>query len=144
MLVRPLRDRIDAAAPLYRSRIGIHIRRTDHRPAIDQSTTELFTNEIERILSRAPDQRFFLATDDPKEAEALDRAFPGRIAWRQARGYERADPRAIEDAVVELYCLSRTHRILGSYASTFSAAAGKLGGITVDYMQSNPEPPLVW
>jgi hypothetical protein len=129
--VPALMDRIDALSEDFGDRVGIHIRRTDHKTARALSPTELFIDEIRRIISQSHDQRFYLATDDPAEADRLLGLFPGRILTRKARSYDRTDIVALEDAIVELFSLARTSRIIGSAASTFTEAAGKIGKVPV-------------
>ncbi len=41
----------------------------------------------------------------------------------------RDDPAAMEDAVVDLYALSRCRKIIGSYWSSFTDTAAELGSI---------------
>ena len=124
--------------------IGIHIRRTDHRPAISLSTTDLFIKKMNEIVAAKPLQKFFVATDDPSEVEHLRQHYPGRIVHRPARSYDRSNPEAIEDALVELLCLAGTQKIIGSSQSTFSALAGKLGRIEVTSMQVESDPEIIW
>jgi hypothetical protein len=83
---------------------------------------------MRRCLCAEPDARFFLATDCP-QTEAEIRAIFGarvitrpRVASRDTRG-------GMLDAVVDLFALARTSRILGSYYSTFSETAASLGRI---------------
>ena len=44
--------------------VGVHIRRTDNRPAIGKSSTESFTDCMRKELEKDPDTHFYLATDD--------------------------------------------------------------------------------
>lgn len=142
--VAELSDRISALGEKIDGAIGIHVRRTDHKPSTEYSHTELFIHKIETIIERDTDQRFFLATDDPHEEATLRRRFPGRIQSLEKRSYDRSREEAIEDALVDLFCLSRTKRIIGSFASTFSTVAGRIGGIPVEYVQSQPDAVAKW
>jgi hypothetical protein len=109
--------------------VGVHIRRTDHVTSAAKSPTSQFVSEIKNETERNPDSFFFLATDSPEEERTLKSFFPGRIVTYEKTSLDRDDPRAIKDALVDLYCLSRTSKILASLGSSFSCAAAYLGKI---------------
>jgi hypothetical protein len=109
--------------------VGVHIRRTDCTAAIDKSPTEKFIAEMRREVATDPGVRFFVATDDPREENVLEQAFPGRIRTYRKRTLSRNRRAGIEDAVVDLYCLARCRKILGSYQSSFSETAAALGSL---------------
>ncbi|MEO0701002.1 MAG: hypothetical protein AAFV31_19030 [Pseudomonadota bacterium] len=124
----PLAKRIDEEAKGFEDLVGVHIRRTDNVKSKEQSPTERFIEEMQKILAETPSQRFFLATDDPAEIGQLKDAFPDRIETRPVKSVDRSDRAALEDAVVDLYCLARTKKVLGSGNSTFSVVGAMLGG----------------
>jgi hypothetical protein len=49
--------------------------------------------------------------------------------------FGRSVTKGVKDAVVDLFCLSRTSKILGSYFSSFSQIAGRLGNIPVEILK---------
>jgi hypothetical protein len=109
--------------------VGVHIRRTDHAASIKKSPTALFIAEMRRELALNPDTRFFLATDSPHEERLLRRIFPHELLIHDKKVPDRRDPQSIKDALVDLFCLSRTSRLLASCHSTFSRTAALLGNI---------------
>jgi len=108
--------------------IGIHIRRTDHLEAISTSPTELFVERIEEEISKNKDTLFYLATDSEKDKELLLSKFGNRIIT-SAEKAERNSVQGIQQALLELYLLSKTKHIIGSFNSSFSEAAAQIGGI---------------
>lgn len=70
---------------------------------------------------------FFVATDSREEEENLRRLFPGRIISHRKRSLDRNSPDGIKDAAVDLYCLARCGKIIGSQRSSFSEAAAQIG-----------------
>jgi len=125
---RDLRKIIDEISSHFQqSTIGLHIRRQDHFEAISNSSTEVFLKEIEKHLS-VSEVEFFLSTDDPIEKKLLTRRFGKRMITRDIH-YSRSSRKGIEDAVIDLFCLSRTSEIWGSFNSTFGQVAGELGNI---------------
>jgi len=139
-----LRDRIDAVMPADNARIGIHIRRGDHLPARMYSPTDLFITEMENALRTDPAARFLLCTDGEHEESLLKQRFPDRLVTIPKRSLDRAQKTAAEDAVVDLFALSRCQRVIGSLASTFSQAAGLIGGIDVHHVTTEADPTLYW
>lgn len=109
--------------------VGVHIRRTDHTVSRAVSTTERFMALMTDEVIWQPRVSFFLATDDPGEEATLKQNFPGRIMTYHKRTIDRNTPEGIQDALVDLYCLARTRRILGAVGSTFSKMAAALGNL---------------
>jgi len=118
--------------------IGIHIRRTDHQQAIDESPLELFTEAIDKEIANAQDatQRtmIYLATDDEATKVALRQRYGNRVITAPTEA-TRDSTDGIRDALVELYALSRTKKIYGSAGSTFSPIAACLGNVPIAILQ---------
>lgn len=106
--------------------VGLHIRRTDNKNAIEYSSTDLFIDKMEALLKNNPETRFFLATDDPQLEDDLCKRFGSTILTQKSKDLDRNSKKAIEDAVVDLYSLSQTQLILGSYWSSFSNVAAEI------------------
>lgn len=139
-----LAERIARVTEGFAATVGVHIRRTDHKPAIAHSPTGLFVARMRALVEEDPSTTFFLATDAPDEAAQLEAAFPGRILRATPQSLARDAREGIEGAVIDLYALAATRRVLGSFASTFSRAAGMLGEIPVEIMVENPPEVIVW
>ena len=106
--------------------VGVHIRRTDNRPAIGKSSTESFTDCMRKELEKDPDTHFYLATDDLEEERVLRQAYPGRILSNEKRSLRRDSAEGIKDALLDLYCLANTRMIIGSYFSSFTDIAADM------------------
>lgn len=105
--------------------IGVHIRRTDHKQSIENSPISLFISAMDKDLSINDKTTFFLCTDD----EAVEQELVGRygdriIVYKKDRS--RQSVKGIQDALIDLHCLSKTARILGSYWSSFSEIGAKM------------------
>ena len=72
---------------------------------------------------------FYLATDDLSEEEQLREIFPGRIISNETRDLSRNSNTGIQDDLLDLWCLSNTSLIIGSYFSSFTDIAADLRGI---------------
>lgn len=110
-----------------RDMIGIHIRRGDNQRSIAESPTALFIDAVERELARNPSARFFLATDSPADEKALTDRFGSRIVVNRDKDLRRYSSRGIQDALIDLLCLSRCDTIYGSFWSSFSETAAAYG-----------------
>lgn len=122
-----LQKRIDEmTAGFGPSCVGVHIRRTDNQPAIGKSSTDAFLASMKQELDADPDTLFYLATDDKSEEEALRKAFPGRILSNQNRCLARDSVEGMHDALLDLYCLAGTRKIIGSYFSSFTDIAADM------------------
>ncbi len=125
--IAPLQSRIDKLTSAFGSFcIGVHIRRTDNQPAIGKSSTDAFITAMRLELSQNPDAQFYLATDSPEEEAHLRTTFPGHILSNQNRCLRRDTQEGIEDALLDLYCLASTQKIIGSYFSSFTDIAADM------------------
>jgi len=140
----PLAARIAAVTAGFGNTIGVHIRRTDHKPAIAHSPTELFVERMRALVADDPTVTFFVASDQPAETARLLAEFPGRVMTSAPATLARDSRAGIEGAVIDVYCLAATRRVLGSFASTFSQLAGLLGGRPVEYLTRNEPRSPVW
>ena len=127
--VQALQSQIDSYTNLFNNAVGVHIRRTDNRKAVEYSPTEFFLSAMERMIHDDSRVEFFLATDDPQEETRILEAFSGRrVIVHKKRSFLRNEPAAIQDALIDLYTLSKCTKIIGSYWSSFTDVAHALGG----------------
>lgn len=122
-----LQTRIDRIVQSYAPHtVGVHIRRTDNVVSIQQSPVEAFIRAMKHEVDQDPRVKFFLATDDAAVKQMLERQFPHRIIT-QHMPTERSTLQGMEDALVDLWCLAGTHKLLGSYWSSFTDTAAEIG-----------------
>jgi hypothetical protein len=81
---------------------------------------------MKQELENDPDTRFYLATDDMTEEARLREAFPDRILSNQDRCLSRDSVEGMHDALLDLYCLSHTRKIIGSFFSSFTDIAADM------------------
>lgn len=109
--------------------VGVHIRRTDHIEAIKNSPLELFIERMDRELEAEPETYFYVATDSPDTEDELKQIFKDRIITFNDKCLKRETVSGIKDAYVEMLCLAAGEKIFGSFNSTFSLMAARLGNI---------------
>lgn len=125
-----LQKRIDEVTKNFSDdMVSVHIRRTDQINSIAYSKTENFIELMNREIKANPSVKFFLATDDKEEEALLRKTFPGRIVSNENRTLRRDSLEGMYDALLDLYCLSRCRKIIGSYCSSFTDTAAALGNI---------------
>lgn len=133
--VADIREKIETVKRLFsKQTIGIHIRRTDNVHSIKSASIDDFKYRIESEISKDPDVKFYLATDDSIVKEQLIQQFKNRIICYEA-SLTRGSVDGMKDAVVDLWCLSQTSRIIGSYFSSYSEIAAELGNISIEFMK---------
>lgn len=136
--VPALQQRIDDICRTFEDRVvGVHIRRTDSVRSIAESTDAAFLSAMQREVDADANVRFFLATDSLALRTHLEKAFPGRIVTQPIRSVRRDTLAGMQDAVVDLFCLSRTRKILGSYWSSFSDMAAELSDIPLQIVKTS-------
>ena len=128
---KSIRDAVEQLASQFAHRtVGVHIRRGDFVRAgwARHSPTALFTGLMEDEIDRDGGVRFYLATDSEQEFAELQARFGRRIigqAIPQRASRRGAD--AARAAVVDMYALARTARIMASVGSSFSHMAARIG-----------------
>lgn len=108
--------------------VGIHIRRGDNRQSIEHNSLADYIGFMERQLAECPTTSFYIASDSPALKQELAARFPGSVIQSDAV-LERHSVNGMKDAVVDLWCLAATNRIVGSYFSSYSDIAAELGDI---------------
>lgn len=108
--------------------IGIHIRRTDNVKSISHSPTSLFEQRIEDQLLTNPLSNFYLASDCLTTKRELKLKYAS-VLQTNLEIADRNSKEGVQQALVELYTLSRTNKIFGSYWSSYSETAAEITGI---------------
>lgn len=109
--------------------VGVHIRRTDNTWAIANSKSDDFSAAIGEELSKFPEAKFYLATDDAKEEERLRKEFGDAIVTNTGKTLARDSVQGMHDALIDLFCLSKTTKIFGSFYSSFTDIAADMNHI---------------
>ena len=109
--------------------VGVHIRRTDHTWAIANSKSDEFSVAIGEELKKFPEAKFYIATDDIREEERLRKEFGNAILSNTTKTLARDSVEGMHDALIDLFCLSLTTKIFGSYYSSFTDIAADMQGI---------------
>lgn len=123
----PIKARVQTLANAFSTPVvGVHIRRTDHVLSKQKSSIEAFIREIDKFLNDRGGQ-IYLASDSIAEKQILRKRYGNRLLTLDAP-VKRDNEAGMTDAVVDLYTLAETERIIGSYASSFSELAAQLKG----------------
>lgn len=127
--VAALKQRIESRIGRFgKFPVGVHLRRTD-LPQQNMSPTSAFVSEMENIILKNDGVKFYVASDSREDKELLKRKFNERILT-SFEDVSRNSRNGMQDAVVDLFCLSHCNMVLGTYYSSFSrVAACDLGGI---------------
>ncbi|MCD8298085.1 MAG: hypothetical protein LUC88_10985 [Prevotella sp.] len=108
--------------------VGVHIRGTDNVKSKLHSPFNVFVNFINKELIKDPNTKFYLATDEIEFKKKLIDMFDDIIITNR-EVLNRNSLEGMEGALIDLYCLSKTDYIIGSYYSSFSEIAAEIGGI---------------
>lgn len=129
-LAQPVASAVNASEHLARGKIGVHIRRGDHKGSRAHSPDHSFL----LLLDNAPkEQHFFLCTDDPVVESMIVERFPGRVHLRPKTTLDRTEKEAAIEALIDLSLLSRADAVIGSFGSTFGNCAAFWGNKLVHH-----------
>lgn len=126
-----LRQQIDEQCKDFTSNhIGVHIRRTDNVYSIAESPTDKFIEQMQTEIDKNKETAFYVASDSLEEKNRLTSIFGERIITSM-KVTARDTKEGVQDALVELYSLSRTSKVIGSSYSSFSELASLIGKSSV-------------
>lgn len=127
--VTGLQDIINSiTAKFTANTIGIHIRRSDNKLSTIYSPLNEFKRLIDNEISEYTKTRFFLATDSKMIENELIEYLGDKVIIHE-KVLDRNTKKGSQDALIDLYCLGNTKKIIGSYYSSFSEVAAKLNNI---------------
>lgn len=140
--LRPLPEiqkRIDSITREFPEEIiGVHVRRTDNIVSRAESDPEDFVKAMEEEVEKHPNVVFYLATDDFAVKNEICRRFGGKVLTLPTPTC-RKSLAGIQNAVVDLWCLAHTKRLIGSYWSSFTDTAAELGRIPVTIVRKSAQ-----
>lgn len=112
----------------YDKTIGVHIRRTDNSDAIKHSPLELFIEKIRKEINSGA--KIYLATDSNEvKCSLIDSFGNDKIITNINAELNRSSKNGIINAAIDMYILSKTEKIYGSYWSSFSDVSAKINNI---------------
>lgn len=111
--------------------IGVHIRRGDHIRAIKASPIESFYSKMDQEIKTNENTKFYVATDSEKVKKDLKERYNGRIIMYDSP-LTRTTYLGMSGAIIDLWALSSTKKIIGTPFSTFSIVASEIGGIDLN------------
>jgi len=121
--------------------VGVHIRRGDAwdypstSPAsrVRLSTDAAFMARMDAELEAEPHTNFFLATDSAATEKRFREHYGEAVMVNRDKRFVPSVPEQPKDnqrdAVIDMFALARTQKILANNYSTFSPMAAKIGGI---------------
>lgn len=127
--------------------IGIHIRRGDAwtspwKEYFQESKNEFFISAMNDELHKNINTNFFLSTDSIETNEIFDNLFKKKIIYNTHKNffnssniYEHKPYQS--DAVIDMFLLSRTKKIIGTNWSSFSTVSSQIGNKELDIIKNN-------
>ncbi len=132
-----IRDEVDRIIEGGNRVIGVHIRRGDNIVAKEKSPLKLFESAMNKEIETQSDVTFFLATDCVETENHFRQVYGDRLIIHDKSSLDRNNEIAIKDALIDLYCLSKTNKIIGSAGSSFSNVSAQIEGINLVVMDKN-------
>ncbi len=113
------------------STVGVHIRRGDHKRAIDASPIEFFIESMDAKVRKEEAVKFFLATDDLDVKDLLKSRYGDKIIVNESP-LTRTSVNGMSGAVIDLWALANCTSIIGSQYSMFSLVASEIKNIPLE------------
>jgi hypothetical protein len=144
--VAAIRDDLDrVTAPFAPPTVGVHIRRGDRLALKDtaletlRSSERAFVRAMDGVLAANPNAMFFLATDTADVEDRFKARYGAMLLTNPSKRFVSSvldQPKDNQrDAVIDLFALARTSRILGSHNTSFTDMAATLSGVPTDHVR---------
>ena len=131
-----IKSKIERITSIFdQNTIGVHIRKGDARNSpwkyfYELSNDDFFIKEMNREIDNNKNSNFYLSTDCEKTQNKFLEMFDDKIICLNKKFVESVDhekPKyGQEDALIDLFCLSSTNKIIGTYWSSFSTLSANL------------------
>ena len=115
--------------------IGVHIRRTDHTVAINNSPTEKFYYKLDEVFEDTNEMVAYLATDDVLIEKEVTSRYGEHVITNRNKTFGRDSEDGMKDAIVDMICLSKCKKIYGSFSSQFSVFPSELSNIPLEIIK---------
>lgn len=122
--------------------IGIHIRRGDHAISSEYSSSELFEAYIKDVERKNQGKTFYIASDSVDEKEKLKCKYGTSVITQPVSSYDRGTKEGMIESAIELYNLSCCCLVVGSFTSTFSEMASRLGHSKLEILFDKKRKPI--
>lgn len=130
-----IREEIDRRSCLFSEyMVGVHIRRTDNKDSILHSPIELFYSKLDQDIKDCDQIGIYLATDSEEVKQVMRKRYGDRLLVSDKQA-GRDSLEGIKDGIVDMYTLSRTQKIYGSFQSSFSDMAAQIGGVPLEILK---------
>jgi len=136
--VKPIRKKVGNIKKKFTPMtVGVHIRRGDALQSplarmYAASSDDAFRNHMDRFIHSEPRTTFYLATDCPETEQIFRDEYGDRILRYEEKAFVESDfykPKANQvDAMIDLYALANTPRMIGTQWSSFSKMASEIKG----------------
>jgi len=113
--------------------VGVHVRRTDFKPAILHSPSDLFVDALREFPQGTS---FLVCSDDAAEVKLLKQQGLNVVVSGLSTGRNSAT--TLLNDLAEMLLLSRCSMILGSYGSSFGRFAALYGGTPLRIISRRP------
>lgn len=132
-----IRQEIDRRSRLFPAyMVGVHIRRTDNKDSILYSPIELFYSKLDQDIKDYEQIGIYLATDSEEVKLAMRKRYGDRLLVSDKQA-GRDSLEGIKDGIADMYTLSRTQKIYGSFQSSFSEMAAQIGGVPLEILKQS-------
>ena len=134
-----IQTRVDEIADRFGEyTVGVHIRLEDSVGRLIElsSPVELFIQKMTAEVEKDDRVKFFLATDSSYAKQIVMEHFKDRVVIQEG-SLIRTEHSGMENAVVDLFTLARTDKILAPYLSTFSRCAAMIGETEFEVILNN-------
>ncbi|MEQ9301130.1 MAG: hypothetical protein RIF33_21320 [Cyclobacteriaceae bacterium] len=96
------------------------------------ASIHFFTDKMDELQREKPDAKFFVASDKRKVLDFLSLKYLNKVIYLERSSFDRSKA-SIQYALADLFLLSKSELILGSYFSSFSETAFRMGTSSILY-----------
>ncbi|SOE23310.1 hypothetical protein SAMN06298216_3701 [Spirosomataceae bacterium TFI 002] len=126
VLTRDLKAKVESYSRSFENVIGVHVRRTDHIDIIKASSLNSYFEQMDKTLKESPERSFFICSDDAEVKKELKDKYGNKVFFNEIE-LSRASTVGMEGAILDIYLLAKTEKIIANSKSSFAVLASKIG-----------------
>ena len=101
---------------------------------VQRAAEATYSEQGKKEIEQNGDTTFYLASDSEEDKRSIVNRFGNRV-FTSVHKADRNSLEGMQEALVELYLLSRTRHVLGSVHSSFSETAAQIGKISYELLR---------
>lgn len=126
VLTDSLKNQVENKLMGFENMVGVHVRRTDHTDIIRSTSLNSYYDKMDQLLRASSTVKFFICSDDLEVKKDMKERYGENVIFNDIE-LTRTSSTGMEGAILDIYLLAQTTKIIANSKSSFAVMASKIG-----------------